>query len=284
MPTIEKQVAKPRPTIRPKAESESAWDFLEGIKQIVYGQPASGKTSYWATFDGPILACICSGGNKSGELKSVNTPEYKKKIDARIISDMGRLEEIIMEEAQNYTTVVIDHMTALQDVALREVLGLDELPVSKMFGLARIQDYQAAADRCKKITKKLLELPANIVVVTQERTYTPKDLEENSDVLFTTIGPSLFPKLAEWVMPLFDFVNQIYVRPRVIEETKEVKIGKETHMVTTRKRIKGEFDHCLRSGKHDIYVSKFRKSDKTKILPECIVDPDYTKLLELSNS
>jgi ABC-type polar amino acid transport system ATPase subunit len=45
----------------------------QGIKMVLYGSSGSGKTTLWATFPKPILAIICSGGFKSGELRSVRS-------------------------------------------------------------------------------------------------------------------------------------------------------------------------------------------------------------------
>src|ERR1044072_7380628 len=73
-------VSKPRTTSVVDRIKPMTMENDEGLKMLLYGVSGTGKTTLWATFPGPILAIICSGGNRSGELRSIKTPDIVKKV------------------------------------------------------------------------------------------------------------------------------------------------------------------------------------------------------------
>ena len=274
MPTITKQ--KPVAT---KAQTfsrngmASAWDLTDSIKMLDYGRSGTGKTTMWATFPGPILAAICSGGSQPGELKSIDTPEYRRKIDPRIVRETSQLRSLIAEAASGKVgTFVLDHGSGLQDLTLKEVLGLEELPAQKSWGMATMQNYGQSSLMCKELFRAILSLPCNVVIVAQERTFGE---ESESDLIAPTVGAALTPSVTGWLNPACDYVVQSFIRPRM-EVTKAVIAGKT---VTTTKRGKG-VEYCLRTEPHDIYMTKFRLPKGTP-LPDVIVDPTYEKIAAL---
>src|SRR3954464_6971149 len=122
------------------------FDQEEGIKMLLYGRGGTGKTTLWATFPHPILAIVCSGSKKPGELRSIDTSEYWEKIRTVTLetaAEMGELASGLVGEEQTgdpeFRTVVLDHITGFQDLVLRDVLGVAELPEQKGWGLATQQ-------------------------------------------------------------------------------------------------------------------------------------------------
>jgi hypothetical protein len=75
----------------------------------------------------------------------------------------------LMED--NFATVVLDHVTGLQDMVLKEILGLDEIPVQKSWGLATQQQYGTCILRCKELLSALLSVQANVILVAQEKDF-----------------------------------------------------------------------------------------------------------------
>lgn len=275
MPTVTKQrlpASVARPT-EAAANGRSAWGLAAGVKLLLYGQSGTGKTTLWATFPGPILALVCSGGRQPGELRSIDTPEYRRKIDARIVTDTDTLRRDL-EEAGRFATVVLDHASGLQDLVLKELLGLDEVPVGKSWGLASQQQYGQVALQCKEIFRTLLSLPGHCVFVAQERTFGGRE-ETGSDVIAPTVGAALMPSLTGWLNPACDYVAQTFKRPRFIDGPQEV--GGKT--VTLRTRGRG-VEYCLRTEPHEVYQTKFRVP-KGRVLPEVIVDPTFAKIQAL---
>ena len=76
--------------------------FHGGIKMCVYGRSGTGKTTFWGSFPGRILALMCSGSDPSGELRSINTPEHRKKIDAVLIKSPSDMVDAVAYLKDNY--------------------------------------------------------------------------------------------------------------------------------------------------------------------------------------
>jgi hypothetical protein len=245
---------------------------------LIYGRSGTGKTTLWSTFPGPIKACICSGGVNPGELKSIDTPENRKKIDPKVIDHTDQINEIIDEaKAGGIGTFVLDHGSGMQDLTLKQILGLEELPAQKSWGMASQQDYGQSSLMCKELFRAMLSLPCNVVIVAQERTFGNND--DPDSILTPTIGAALTPSVTGWLNPACDYVVQTFIRPKMLTSTKTVKVGNKTKDVSVTARGKG-VEYVLRTEPHDIYQTKFRKP-KGQPLPDVIIDPSYQKIVQL---
>lgn len=279
MPTISKQKPTQKKTTRRKTGGIAdrikpiGFDDDEGIKINVYGRSGTGKTTFWATFPGPILSLIVSGGNKPGELRSIDTPEYRKKISQIALEKSSDITEIIdhQKETGEFATIVLDHATGLQDMILKEILGLDELPAQLGWGIAQMQHWGQCSLQMKNYLRALLNLDCNIVIVAQEREFEGGD----SDLLMPHVASALSPSVTGWLNPAVDFIVQTLVRGESKEVTRKVA-GKS---VTKTERT-GKVEYCLRVAPHEVFTTKFR-APKGKELPEVIVDADYDKLMKL---
>lgn len=247
------------------------------LKVLLYGKSGTGKTTLWATFPGPILGIICSGGNKTGEVRSINTPEYRKKIKMVTIQESTEVGELVSYVQSNgaFKTIVLDHVSGLQDLVLKEILGLDELPAQKSWGLATQQQYGQCTQQVKEYLRALLNLDLNVVILGQERTFDSTDEGPGSEMLQPTVGVALTPSLAGWLNPACDYILQTFKRAKMIRTV--TKVG--TKQVTTEKRGKG-VEYCLRTEPHDVYTTKFRVP-KGRPLPDVIVDPSFDKINRL---
>ena len=281
MPSVTKQVNRPvakakSPVDRIKSIAEI--DEEEGIKILLYGKSATGKTTLWSSFPGPILVMVCSG-TKTGELLSVNTPELRKKISRITLEGVDDVRPVIdhVAETGKYKTLVLDHATGLQDLTLKEILGLDELPAQKPWGMATQQQYGQSTLQCKEIFRSMVNLPGNVVIIAQERQFGGGDDANNefADVITPTIGAAMTPSLVGWLNPAVDYICQTFIRPKY--EVKEGKVGNKT--IQMRKRVPG-VEYCLRVEPHDVFTTKFRVPKGHKI-PSVIVDPTYDKIMKI---
>jgi hypothetical protein len=258
----------------------SVEDFMETdyLRIMMYGQSGSGKTTFWTTFPKPILAVIVSGGKKPGELKSVPI-EYRKEIDAVVLHDSSEFKTLIdsVKENHNYNTIVLDHVSGLQDLVLKEVLGLDEIPVQKSWGLATREQYGQCTMQCKEYLRALLSLETHSVIIGQEReNELPEGMEGSGmDGLHPTVGVALSPSLAGWLNPACDYILRMYRRNKTKLVTTKIK-GKE---VKVRKKMPG-VDYCAYCEPHEVFTTKFRVPKGFK-LPDVIVDPSYDKIVSV---
>lgn len=254
------------------------FDGSRGISILLYGQSATGKTTLWSSFPAPILSMICSGGMSPGELLSVDTPANRKRIQEVTLNETTECRDIInyVKEEGTFKTLVLDHISGLQDLTLKEILGLDELPAQKSWGLATQQQWGQSTAQCKEILRAMLNLIAdgtNIVIIGQERETEPK---EGNTIGIPTIGVATTPSLAGWINPAVDYICQTFKRPVMVEKETALPNGK-TMKTTTR----GEgVQFCCRTGPHDVFTTKFRVPLGTP-LPEEIVNPTYDKLMKL---
>lgn len=249
----------------------------EGIKILMYGESSSGKTSLWATFPKPILAIVCSGGSKPGELKSLDTPYYRQTIKQVTLEKSDELKELIpyMKDSE-YKTVVIDHVSGLQDIILREILGLELLPEQKFWGLASIPQYGQCTNISKDYLRDFLSLSQNIVCVAHQREFSTEGLSE----VAPTIGPGVAPTLAMWLNGAVDYNVQTFKRPKEIEKKTKIKTAKGKIIEKIQREKTDKPEYCLRTGPSTTYASKFRiPKESVHLLPEVIVDPDYDKIL-----
>lgn len=265
--------ATPPPANGMGEDGDSVWGSLDTLRMLLYGESGTGKTTFWATFPGPILCLLCSGGDKPGELLSVNTPEYRRKITPRVIRSFGDLDRKVAD-ARDFQTVVLDHASGLADLILGEIIGRP-VPAQKGWGMATRQQYGQLSLQCKEAFRVLLNLPTNVVIVAQQRTFGGDDDDVGSDVLKPTVGAGLTPSVTGWLNPACDYVVQTFKRP--VMENVDAVVGGKT--ITTQRRGKG-VQYCLRTAPHDIYQTKFRVPKGTE-LPEVIVDPDYSQVRAL---
>lgn len=271
MPKVTKQTMMAKRV----SSSQDAWDLADDLKILLYGQSGTGKTTLWATFPGPILAIITSGSKRPGELKSINTPEYRKKITAVCCTTEAQVQEQIERaEAGEFRTVVQDHGTGLQDMLLREELGLEHLPQQKSFGMATREQYGLVASRTKEILHRLLSLSCNTILVAQEKNHNEDDSDPEG-ILAPVIGGAFSKSVIRWLNPACDYVLQTFKRAKYVE--KKTTINGKTK--TMRVKVPG-VEYCLRTAPHEVYCTKFRVP-KGHFLPEVIVDPSYGKLMSV---
>jgi hypothetical protein len=237
---------------------------------------------------GPILGLICSGGNKPGELKSIDTAEYRKKIDPRVIQSTEDLK-MMLTKAPEYKTVVLDHVSGLLDLLIKEMLKLDEIPLSKArigvgkgesWSLVSRQQYGQLNVELKNYLRQLFNGSDNVVIIGHERVFASNDDETvgESEIIQPTVGLNVTPQVAKWIENACDYVLQMFIRPKTRIEESVTEIGGVKEMTQTKVREKG-VEYCLRCEPHDVYSTKFRTPAGSGSLPDVIVDPSYTKLL-----
>ncbi len=296
MPTITKQkpktvrrkkkvTSKPKGSIKKKGVTRrrhTGVDDLmvdmtfEGFSLCLYGKSGTGKTTFWSTFPGPILAIICSGKKKLREMWSIGRAEMrKKKITPLVINKSEDMKRIIDHAQQNtYGTIVLDHASSLQDKILAEILGLDKLPEQNSWGLASREEYAQCSLQTREYLRAVMDLPGKIVIVAQERNFNE---DNDTDLIMPTVAAGLMPSVTGWLNPACDYICQTFIRQSYTE--KKITVGSKK---VIRKVPNDGVEFCLRTAPHSVYTTKFCVP-KGSPLPNEIVDPDYTKFSKLIN-
>lgn len=280
MPTVVKQSPRDKPSRKSGVLGRIApVKYREGgFKVCIYGRGKTGKTRLACTFPKPLLLIGTEDGTKS--VSNVKGVDFVM-LDSS--DDLVELVELLKEG--KYKSAVLDTAGGFQDIILKEVLGLDEVPVSKFkkagkgeaWGITDRATWGTVGTQFKERMRMLLNLSQtqalNIVCIAHERNF--NDDNERGDVIFPTIGAALTPSAAGWLNAACDYICQTFIREEVT--TKSIKIAGK--LTTTSKRT-GKMEYCLRTGPHDIYMTGFRVPKGT-VLPDVIVDADYEKIAAL---
>ena len=249
---------------------------IPGMKVNVYGQSGTGKTRFWSTWPQPTLVILASGGDDPGELISIDTPANRKGIDELVIqklSDINELVEAIKSgELNKYETVVLDHASGLQDIAVKELLGLENSPVQMGWGTASQQQWGQIGLAMKEALRHLLGLKQNVLIIAQQREF---NVDNESDQLMPYVASALSPSVVGWLNPAVDYIVQTYKRNKVVTKTKKIA-GKEVEQTVQT----DEVEYCLRVGPHSMFTTKFRTASEDE-LPGSLVNPTYDKFVAL---
>lgn len=267
--------------------ADLSFDPTDGLNFTLYGESGTGKTTLWSSFPGPILAMICSGGQKPGELRSIDCPEMREKVSTVVLRRCSELDTIVRaitkgdllhKSGKPFETLVLDHVSGFQDMKLAEYKNLRKIPQQKTYGVATRQDWGEITSQCKEHLIGLMSVKGHVVNIAQERIFLPNSDDpageikkgiELSDVIKPKVGAALTPALTGWLNPASDYVLQTFIRQRQVVETKTTKIaGKVKESSVTR--ILPGVDYCARVARHEIFMGKFRVWG-AKDLPEAIV-------------
>jgi len=196
-------------------------------------------------------------------------------VDFVHLKQSEELDELVkMLKDGHYKSVGLDTAGGLQDLILKEVLGLAEMPVQRDWGMAKQQDWGTVGVQLKERMRRLLDLAdqgiLDVMVIAHERNFNDEGV---SEMLAPTVGAALSPSAAGWLNGACDYVCQTFIREETATVTQKVA-GKEI----SQKKKTGKAEYCLRIGPHPVYLTGFRVRRKIGDLPDCIVDPDYKKI------
>lgn len=266
MPTVTRQT----PTASKKAgvlgRIKPLTEATCGLKCCIYGRSGTGKTTLVSTFPQPMLLIRSPAEFKR---KSV----YIKGADVVDARSMEELNEVAAHQlnSDQYKTVALDNLTDFQDMALKEVLGVDEVPAQLGWGVATQQQYGEVALYMKEMMRNYVQkLDCNVILLAQEREF---NVENASDIIAPYVNAGLSPSIAGWIGPACDYLVQTFLRETYVEET---KMAGGTKLVTKKPKV----EFCLRVGPHPVYSTKFTVTRGTE-LPDVIVNPSYAKIMKL---
>lgn len=274
MPAVTKQ--KMTPTPKPGGNGlmgriKSVDELQTGIKLNVYGRGKTGKTRLSCTFPKPLLILGTEDGTKS--VIGVKGVKY---VRLAVSTELDEVPGIVGD--QGFRTVVLDTAGGLQDLILKEILGLAEVPINKSWGMAQQKDWQICTAQFRERMSRLINLAdmsgTHVVIIAHERNFTNEDI--GSDVMMPSVGSALTPTAASWLNGACDYVCNTFIREQTTTRMVEAVKGKSVEV----KEKTGKEEFCLRIGPHPIYMTGFRLPPGRE-LPDVIVDPSYAKIADL---
>jgi len=253
-----------------------------GSKMVIYGSNSAGKTFLACGAEKPLLLIGFEDGTKS-------VRDFEG-VDFVQIENTDEVPALAKECGKGrYRSVVVDTATSLQDMVLKELLNLDQVPVQLKWGTVPREVYFMRAEKTKELIRCFLSLRAqNVIVLAQEKDHTPpkvkaKDGDEPAEaaprddqIVKPFIAPSLGGETCRWLMENVDHVCQLFVRDQLLTQrkeyvnptTKEVRV-KETTYNTGRK------ERCLRTERcFNIYASKIRAVRGVEVPEVIVLGPD----------
>jgi hypothetical protein len=199
-------------------------------------------------------------------------------IDFIRLTHTNHLEEIIEEAKRSYKSIALDHVGGFQDICLKEILGLVEVPMQRSWGMADQKSWQVCTMQLKEKIGRLLRLAdshgINLVITAHERNFGEGEV---SDIMVASIGAALSPSAAGWLNGECDYICQAFIREK--RETKELKVAGSTTKQTVGT---GKAEYCLRVGPHQVFMTGFRLPPGAQ-LPDSIVDPTFDKIVAVIN-
>lgn len=243
-------------------------DLDLGLKICIYGRSGTGKTTLSSTFPKQMLVVVCSGAGETRSIK--NTPG----IDAVTLNSPEELKEIVefQRETNKYKTISLDHVTGFQDLVLKKIMDVEELPAQMGWGTASMAQWGELGLAMKELLRDFISLTCNVVIVSQEKTFNE---EADSEILKPYVNTALSPSVTGWLGPNVDYLVQSYIAMGKQKVTKTV-LGKEKSTIVEKPT------YYLRTGPHPTYATKFRLPRGTP-LPDTIMNPSYNDIMKLIN-
>lgn len=289
MPVINKQ-RPPAPVQRPVQRTAPPPSILgrivpvgkmpeSGLKFAVYGQAKTGKTQFACSFPKPVLLIGTEDGTRT--VKSTPGVDFVRLREAAELGDLidylGRKGSSRCDPGKPYRSAALDTAGGLQDLLLKEVTGLSEVPLNRNWGIASQQQWGQVTGQTKEYLAKLFAfaddpaLAMNVVVIAHERTFGGSQDEGAADIVAPVVGASLTPQAARWLDGAVDYLCQTFKRRQVITKTATVAGKPKVQRITTDK-----IEYCLRTGPHQYFITGFRL-DGGRTPPDAIVNPTYEK-------
>lgn len=225
---------------------------------LIYGEPGTRKTRLGASAPNPLIIDINDRGHDS--VRRDYDPMYYPCERWQEINDVYWY---LQEGDHEFESVVLDHVTNLQNLCLSFVLG-DEASrdASRDPDMPARQAWGKVGQLMKTQIINFRNLPMNVVFLAHVRA---NEIEGDDDEISIKLGPEVSPAVQKVLTGAVGTIGMMVKRDVFIKKAKKSK--KRRKETRTRLMI-GDSEH---------YVSK----DRNGVFGEYIDAPDLTEMLEL---
>jgi hypothetical protein len=224
-------------------------------KVCIYGRNRLGKSTLAAQWPKPMLVLACEPAEYGGIASIRNIPgitplwiSLQPQTDPRTgrpeeVYGTAKLEAAVAQLLQiqqqtgvcPFKSIVVDTVTALQDIVMAEIMGWNNLAIRLNYGVATKQTYGQRSERTRELMRKIKDVKAHVVFVAQEKDHNvPKgddvkrsaNFEVQRDSSF--FGAALGDAAAGWLHDTCDYVGRLYQEAETKVIVSESKVGGDT--------------------------------------------------------
>jgi hypothetical protein len=225
------------------------------VKVLIYGRNGQGKTRTAAAAPKPLIIDINEHGTRS--VKSYKGAEV---FQVRRWEDITWAYWMLREGEHEYETVILDTVTAMQNLCMRQVLGeAEDRDPNREPSMPDRRSWGKLGELMKPVFLDFRNLPMHVVFIAQERAI------ENEEEAIVEHVPNLSPSIRDVATGSVDIIGRVFQR--------EVRVA--------NKRAKKEekaWETRMLVGPHDEFVTK----DRTGALGRIVRQPSINKIIEVA--
>lgn len=228
----------------------------------IWGRSGTGKTTISATAPKPILYLdIKDKGTDSAKSKGLEEGDITV-LQVESFEDVMDAFDHLMDNPDDFKSVVADHLGALQELAYQKVM--DDNNKTRMSQ----QLYGFAAELMKEFIDSYKDLGDEGILpvfLVQDRTRGGND-EGDSEQLDPEVGPALQPAVAKYLQAASRVVAQTFID----ETLDKSKPGK----------VESKIEYKLRLGPHPYYQTKVTKPIDAE-MPDILVNAKIQDIIDV---